>query len=158
MKRGFNVFTKFIDSDQPALSAQDELAGRILIIVNFLKIKRSFFLHYSRLLHKNEFYDWLIDCMVAYALLFLNIFSVVSRWTMHLFMVSWNYFYQYSARYSSQANGCFSKHNSQRGINPVAMPILGKNIGGARNRTFCSQVLYATDWHEFCGPTLWWIV
>ena len=46
-----------------------------------------------------------IDCMVFNAV--SNIFSVISRRPLHLSMLSWNSFNQYSAQYSFQATSCF---------------------------------------------------
>ena len=47
----------------------------------------------------------LIDCMVFNAV--FNSISVISLRPVHLSMLSWSSFNQYSAQYSSQATGCF---------------------------------------------------
>ena len=49
-----------------------------------------------------------IDCL--YGVLTprrFNSISVISRWTVHLPMLSWSFFNQYFAQYSFQATGCF---------------------------------------------------
>ena len=46
-----------------------------------------------------------IDCMVINAI--VNSISVISRRPVHLPMLSWSSFNQYSAQYSFQTTGCF---------------------------------------------------
>ena len=47
----------------------------------------------------------LIDCMVFNAV--FNSITIVLGWPVHLSMLSWSSFNQYSAQYSFQATGCF---------------------------------------------------
>ena len=55
-----------------------------------------------------------------------NSISLILQQPVHLSMLSWSSFNQYSAQYSFQATGCFptTTDSSQRGMNPVAMNII----------------------------------
>ena len=86
-----------------------------------------------------------------------NVLSIISRRPVHLSMLSWSSFNQYSAQYSFQATGSFSNitfvettNSGERGMNPVAMTIINpckKKLAepGIEPATSCSQVLNATD-------------
>ena len=74
----------------------------------------------------------------------LNSISVISQWPMHLSMLSWSSFNQFSAQYSFQASGCFptsplSKDwtavKKDRILSQRLSSILGKNIARAGDRT-----------------------
>ena len=54
---------------------------------------------------KHQGKGWLIDFMVFNAL--FNSISVISRQPVHLSILYWNSFNQYSAQYSFQVTGCF---------------------------------------------------
>ena len=56
----------------------------------------------------------LIDCMVFNAI--FNSISVISRWPVHLSMLFWSSFIQYSI--------FFSTDSGERGMDPVAMTII----------------------------------
>ena len=82
-----------------------------------------------------------------------NILSVIPRWPMHLSMVPWNSFLQYSAQYPFKATGCFSTlpsskqmDSGERGVNPVTMTIINLQEEywpslSIEPAIFCSQVL-----------------
>ena len=84
----------------------------------------------------------LICCIFYYAV--FNIILIISRYPVHLSMLSWGSFDQYSTQYSFQATGCFPTQssskkqkmdNSKRGIHLAAISIVipGKNISRAKD-------------------------
>ena len=79
-----------------------------------------------------------IDCMLFNAI--FNSISIISQRPVHLFMLSWSSFNQYSAQYSFQATGCFATKPMSKQQTAVReewilsqwlSSILGKNIGQA---------------------------
>ena len=99
------------------------------------------------------------DCMVTSLVLtthlllnaVFNSISVISRPPVHLSMLSWRSFNQYSAQYALQGTGCFphktiveTTDSGERGILRQSS-ILGKNIGQAGNRT--SDLLFSSPQH-----------
>ena len=98
----------------------------------------------------------MIDCMLFHAV--FNNISVISQWPVHLSMLSWSSFNQYSAQYSFQAIGCFPTYPLLKQQTAVReewilsqglSSILGKNIGWAWSRT--SDLLKSTR----LLPELW---
>ena len=86
-----------------------------------------------------------------------NSIWVISRWPVHLSMLSWSSFYQYSTQYSFQANGCFSHKHCQNNGHQWERNEFCRNDHhqcserllaelGMEPATSCSQVQNATDW------------
>ena len=104
------------------------------------------------------------NCMV-FNIVF-NTISLISQRPVHLSMLSWSSFNQYSTQYSVQATGCFptkplSKTTQwwEEWILPQwPSSILGKNIARARDRTndflFSSQQCYQLSYRARQKP-LW---
>ena len=84
-----------------------------------------------------------------------NSISVISRWPVHLSMLSWNSFNRYSRQYSfrwllSHVIIVETTDSGERGMNPVAMTIINPReeylpSPGIEPATSCSQVRNATD-------------
>ena len=97
----------------------------------------------------------LIDCNTMVFNAAFNAISFISRWPVHLPILSWYSFCQYSAQYSFQTTGysptiAETMYSDERGMNPVAMTIISPQKEywtslGIELATSCSQVLYTTD-------------
>ena len=129
-------------------------------MLSLLKLNHKNLLHYLAMKHTEEpgkiciyvstgttridftsQFEWLIDCMVFNAV--FNSISVISRQPVHLSMLSWSSFKQYSAEYSFQATGCFPTQPLAKQWTVVGekwilsqwlSSILRKNIGQARDQ------------------------
>ena len=74
----------------------------MLNLQNVTKVMKCRCLIYRMLRQKQQKVTLYIDCMM-----FVAVISVISWQPVHLFMLSWGLFNQYTKQYSFQATGCF---------------------------------------------------